>query len=63
MTSHELIEVRDPSDPSPLPTSVAYPVLDRPALFLCTARACSSPVFRAEDVRKKIERAELQAGR
>src|SRR5580658_1549473 len=63
MTSHELIEMRDPSDPSPLPTSVAYPVLDRPALFLCTARACSSPVFRAEDVRKKIERAEMQAGR
>ena len=63
MTSHELIEMRDPSDPSPLPTSVAYPVLDRPALFSCTARACSSPVFRAEDVRKKIERAEMQAGR
>ena len=58
--SHELIEIRDPSGPSPLPTSVVYPQLSRAALFLCTARACSSPVFRAEDVRAKIERAELQ---
>ena len=63
IASHELIELRDPADPSPLPTSVAYPTLDRPALFLCTARACSSPVFRAEDVRRKIERVELQATR
>jgi uncharacterized protein YyaL (SSP411 family) len=63
ITSHEFIEVRDPSDPSPSPTSIDYPKLDRAALFLCTARACSSPVFHAEDVRMKIERAELQAGR
>jgi hypothetical protein len=63
IASHELIELRDPADPSPLPTSVAYPTLDRPALFLCTARACSSPVFRAEDVRRKIGRVELQATR
>jgi uncharacterized protein YyaL (SSP411 family) len=62
IASHELIELRDPADPSPLPTSVAFPQLARPALFLCTARACSSPVFRSEDVRSKIERAELRAG-
>jgi len=61
IASHELIEVRDPGDPSPLPTNVTYPQLKRPALFLCTARACSSPVFRADEVRGKIERAERQA--
>jgi len=59
--SHELIELRDPSDPAPLPTSVNYPVLNRPALFLCTARACSSPVFHDQDVRKKIQHAQLQS--
>jgi hypothetical protein len=63
VASHELIEVRDPSDPSPLPTSVSYPKLERPALFLCTASACSSPVFKAEDVRARIQRAELQSAR
>jgi uncharacterized protein len=56
--SHELIETRDPADPQP--TAIAYPVLNRPALFLCTARACSSPTFRPEDVRAKVERAERQ---
>jgi hypothetical protein len=60
LASHELIEFRDPADPSSLPTTIAYPTLDRAALFLCTARACSSPLFRSEDVRKRIERAELQ---
>jgi uncharacterized protein len=55
---YELIELRDPADPAP--TAIAYPVLDRAALFLCTARACSSPTFRAADVRAKIERAERQ---
>ena len=61
IASHELIELRDPSDPAPLPTSVNYPVLNRPALFLCTARACSSPVFHDQDVRKKIQHAQLQS--
>ena len=63
IASHELIEQRDPADPSPLPTSVAYPQLSRAALFLCTARACSSPVFHPEDVRAKIRRAELRSPR
>jgi hypothetical protein len=36
-------------------------VLNRPALFLCTARACSSPVFHDQDVRKKIQHAQLQS--
>jgi uncharacterized protein YyaL (SSP411 family) len=63
IAGHELIEMRDPADPAPLPTSVTYPQLDRPALFLCTARACSSPVFNADDVRQKIARAQLQLAR
>jgi uncharacterized protein YyaL (SSP411 family) len=61
IVSDELIEVRDPADPTPSPTSIEYPKLDRAALFLCTAWACSAPVFHAEDVRKKIERAVEQA--
>jgi uncharacterized protein len=60
ITSHELIEIRDPSDPTPLPTAVTYPQLNRPALFLCTESACSSPVFHAEDVRRKIQAAQSQ---
>jgi uncharacterized protein len=63
IASHELIEIRDPADRSPLPTNVTYPQLNRPALFLCTATACSSPVFDAGQVRAKIERAELRAAR
>jgi uncharacterized protein len=63
IASHELIETRDPADPSLLPTSVMYPKLDRAALFLCTANACSSPVFKPEDVRRRIQRAELQSAR
>ncbi|MGD0631779.1 MAG: hypothetical protein ABR987_20805, partial [Terracidiphilus sp.] len=61
IASHELIEMRDPADPAPLPTSIDYPVLNRPALFLCTARACSSPVFHGQDVRQKILRAQVQS--
>ncbi len=63
IASHELIEIRDPADRPPLPTSVTYPRLDRAALFLCTARACSSPVFKPEEVRGRIQRAELQSVR
>lgn len=59
--SHELIEMRDPADRAPLPTKVSYPQLARPALFLCTATACSSPIFHADEVRAKIERAELRS--
>jgi uncharacterized protein YyaL (SSP411 family) len=59
ITSHELIELRDPADPAPLPTTVSYPKLNRPALFLCTAQSCSTPIFRPENVRAKIQRAQL----
>jgi uncharacterized protein YyaL (SSP411 family) len=59
LTSHELIEWRDPASAHPLPTAVTYPKLNKPALFLCTAQACSSPIFRPEDVAAKIQRAQL----
>jgi len=57
IASHELIELRDPAGPTP--TSITYPKLNRAALFLCSAQACSSPVFRPEDVRAKVQRAQL----
>jgi hypothetical protein len=57
IASHELIELRDPA--SPTPSSIAYPKLNRAALFLCSAQACSSPVFKPEDVRAKVQRAQL----
>ena len=59
LTSHELIEWRDPTDPNPAPTAVTYPTLKQSALFLCTARACSSPIYRPEDVAAKVHKAQL----
>ncbi len=59
ITSHELIEWRDPADPHPLPTAVSYPPLKKPALFLCTAQSCSSPIYGPEEVAAKIQRAQL----
>ncbi len=58
LTSHELVEWRDPEDKHPLPTAVTYPVLSKPALFLCTATACSSPIFHAEEVAARVRKAE-----
>ena len=59
LTSHELIEWRDPADRNPLPTAVTYPPLTKSALFLCTAQSCSSPIFRPEDVAAKIQKAQI----
>lgn len=59
IASHELIESRDPADLELPPTGITYPKLNRPALFICTAQACSSPVFQPEAVRDKIQRAQL----
>jgi uncharacterized protein YyaL (SSP411 family) len=59
LTSHELIEWRDPADRNPLPTAVVYPQLAKAALFLCTAQSCSSPTYNPEAVAAKIQRAQL----
>jgi uncharacterized protein YyaL (SSP411 family) len=59
IASHEVIEWRDPADKNPLPTEVSYPNLGKAALFLCTARSCSSPIFKPEDVAAKVHRAQL----
>lgn len=61
IASHELIETRDLSDPSAIPTDVTFPRLGRSALFLCTMHACSSPVFLPSEVRDKILRAQRQS--
>jgi uncharacterized protein len=60
ITSHELIETRDPSILNLPPSTIAYPNLGRPALFLCTAHSCSSPVLQPDQVRTRIERAQRQ---
>jgi uncharacterized protein YyaL (SSP411 family) len=59
LTSHELIEWRDPADRTPLPTAVVYPQLAKAALFLCTAQSCSSPTYNPEAVAAKVQRAQL----
>ena len=53
--------MRDLADTSPLPTTVEFPHLNQPALFLCTARSCSSPIVRSEDVRIRVQKAQLQS--
>ncbi len=35
---------------------VMYPELSRAALFVCTGRTCSQPIFQAHDVRSKVDR-------
>jgi uncharacterized protein YyaL (SSP411 family) len=61
ITSHELIEWRDRADRNPLPTSVVYPQLAKPALFLCTAQSCSSPTYNPAAVAAKVQRAQMPA--
>jgi len=61
-TSYERLEWRDPEDKAPMATDVTYPTLDRAAAFLCTASACSSPVFQPSDLNVKIHRAETAKG-
>lgn len=58
IASHEFIEARDPSDKNAAPSAIVYPHLPRAALFLCTASACSPPIFQPDQVRARIERAQ-----
>jgi uncharacterized protein YyaL (SSP411 family) len=42
----------------PLPNAdVQYPELPKPAGFICTGSACSSPAYTPEDLQRKLERA------
>jgi uncharacterized protein YyaL (SSP411 family) len=40
---------------------VQYPSLPRAAAFVCTANACSLPIYRPEEIRREIERAATTA--
>ena len=55
-TSFKRIEWWDPSAGAPARNDVQYPQLGRAAAFLCTARACSSPIFSAEQLDAKVRR-------
>src|SRR5208282_4672832 len=46
-------DVREGKLPNP---DVQYPALAKPAAFVCTDRACSQPIFKAEDVPGKIRK-------
>lgn len=46
-------DVREGKLPNP---DVQYVVLEKPAAFVCTDRACSQPIFKVEDVQAKIRR-------
>lgn len=51
------LEFYDPAD-GPLPNAdVQYPVLPKPAGFICTGSACSSPAYTTADLQRKLERA------
>jgi uncharacterized protein len=57
---YKRLEWYDPKE-SPLPAAdVEYPVLPRPAAFICTGSACSSPAFTAGDLLRKLTRAARQ---
>ena len=46
----------DPQE-GPLPNAdVEYPVMPRPAAFICTGSACSSPAFTVADLQRKLNR-------
>lgn len=45
-----------PGLPAPPFTQTEYPVLDKAALFVCSGKRCSAPVFEAEKVRKVLLR-------
>jgi uncharacterized protein len=54
---YKRLEWFDPKE-GPLPTAdVEYPLLPRPAAFICTGSACSSPAFTPADLLRKLTRA------
>lgn len=49
----EWMDLREGHLPNP---DAQYPALARPAAFLCSNHACSSPIFKAEDIRPRADR-------
>jgi uncharacterized protein len=46
-------DAREARLPNP---DVQYPQLSRAAAFVCTGRACSPPIFKAEDVSGRVDK-------
>ncbi len=55
--AYERLEWWDASRGPMLRADVQYPQLGRPAAFLCTANACSSPIFEAKTLSTRIQKA------
>jgi uncharacterized protein len=56
-SSYKRLEWWDNSGDRPLPNpDVKYPQLPRAALFICTNRTCSAPIFQPEDLKSKVDR-------
>jgi hypothetical protein len=54
---YKRLEWLDPAE-GPLPNpDVPYPTLPRPAGFICTGSACSSPAYSVADFQRKLNRA------
>ena len=52
--TYRRVELWDPAEGKLVNPDVAYPVLDKPAAFLCTDKICSSPLFEAADIPRHI---------
>jgi uncharacterized protein YyaL (SSP411 family) len=57
LTGYERLEWRVPGTRSTRPNDVEYPPLSKAATFLCTARACSSPIFTTAELQTKLDHA------
>jgi len=57
LTGYERLEWRTPGARSTRPNDVEYPPLNKVAAFLCTARACSSPMFTTAELQAKLDHA------
>ena len=48
------VEWWDPAQGKLVNPDVTYPQLGRPAVFICTNKVCSSPLFKVEDLGKQV---------
>ena len=54
VSGYRRVEWWDPAEGAPVNGDVQYPVLDKPAAFLCANGACSLPFYDAKILKKKI---------